>query len=1251
MRVSFIIFCLLLTAVSAQTIQMKHINEYIENPALYAENQEPAHVTLTPFETVEQALSHDPQTSPFYQSLNDEWSFSWAMNPAKAPYGFWRQDYDVSDWASITVPGTWQMQGWGHNVYRNIPMPFGPYDPPLVPDDINPTGAYVRTFTIPQNWQERDVYLHFDGVKSAYWVWINGEYVGFDKGSMTAGEFRMTDHLQTGENKIAVQVVRWSDGSYLEDQDMWRFSGIYRRVYLMARPKIFIRDFQIITELDENYQDATLSINLDLANLTSSDKNDVQIRATLFDDQQEIDSWSHKANVAAQSEKSISLQKDISNPKKWSAEKPHLYSLTLELLSESDERAEVLEERIGFREIEIKDRQVHINGVPVKIKGANRHEHDPFTGRTMTKERLVQDFKLMKRLNINSIRTSHYPDDPLFYELADEYGFYICDEVNAECHYGENYLAAQPGWELAFMDRTERYVERDKNHPSIMMWSMGNECGLAGIHYEMADYCRRVDPTRPVYHQTNQPNGDAPFADICGTRYPSPAFLDMQADTSQRPIIMGEYSHNMGNGLGHFDEYWEVIYSNPAAQGGYIWDWVNQGVEFELITTPDESPYEHQSVLHGRPKIVDGQVGNAIPFSGIEDFVEIDNHPDFNVAGDQLTLSAQVLPRGFISSNSFITKGESYALEQNAQDSLTFTITTDQKHQVSAFLPRDWNYNWHHIAGVYDGRTISLFIDTKKVAEESVSGHIARNRHPVNIGRNHKRHHEQWPGFLSNAIVDEVRIYKTALVEEQLSLIMNEKENLLLYLPFEETSKQGTFFSYGATPQGSGTMDGVVNADRELQPEAHQLKKSQEPVYVEEIDASNGLFRIHNRFHFTNLNELGTTWTLYQEDTILKQGQLSLDIPPLSSDTVTIPVVNTKPDEGAESRLVVSFQLAEQTWWADDGYEVAFGEFVITPRSGSEFNTSGCDAVQVLQENDTIAITGNGFQYTLDKTSGIWTTIETDDLTLKNIGPVFNVWRTPIMNEWSEWGVKECARWYQLGLDTLVHRVQSVNVYQPQNDRVCITLKMQSTSALQPDAAFNQRFTYTVFGCGDIVLDHKVTTRTEMPDYPNRDLPWLAKLGLQFNLPNELGKLTWYGRGPWETYPDRKTAAKIGIYTKTLNEIKMPYIIPQDFDNRTDVSWAAVQNEDDIGLAVFSDKTMNVSIDPYKNLDQAWYPFQLQRGKNYTLNIDHSVTGVGGTPIQVQAPYRTYPDRYEYKIRIKPVSKDNSLKRLGRENF
>ncbi|MBV6647202.1 MAG: beta galactosidase jelly roll domain-containing protein, partial [Cyclobacteriaceae bacterium] len=467
----FVSFIISLLCISVAFSQKTSIDFYIENPAVYEEGQLPAHVPLYAFGNKQEALTHDRNQSRYFQSLDGKWKFEWSRTPQEVSADFWQVGFDDSSWDTISVPGTWQMQGYGHQVYRNIPMEFGPYKPPLVPDHINPTGLYRTYFDVPNEWEERSTLLHFEGVKASFWVWINGQYVGFHKGSMTSAEFDISKYLKEKKNMMAVKVVRWSDGSYLEDQDMWRFAGIYRSVYLNSVPSIYIRDLQVRTDLDDTYQDANLSIKLDVRNATDKALNNWRLGVEIYDERQNmLTSFEKRIKVLKVGlDNEIHLSESIDNPKKWSAEKPNLYSVLIFLRDPNGKVVELTEERIGFREIEIKNTQVHINGVPVTFKGVNRHEHDPETGRTTTKEDIIKDMTLMKQLNINSIRTSHYPNDPMFYDLADEYGFYVCDEVNAECHYLQDGLPNQPGWDHAFMTRTKRFIERDKNYPSVFM--------------------------------------------------------------------------------------------------------------------------------------------------------------------------------------------------------------------------------------------------------------------------------------------------------------------------------------------------------------------------------------------------------------------------------------------------------------------------------------------------------------------------------------------------------------------------------------------------------------------------------------------------------------------------------------------------------------------------------------------------------------------------------------------------------------
>jgi beta-galactosidase len=1265
MKMRFITICLIngcfLACLSVQDVLYTDLGKYIQNPSMVAENQEPAHVTYIPFGTVRQAAEGDWEESPWYQSLNGTWKFFWTKSPLTSPENFFMSDYDCSGWGEIKVPGTWQMQGYDYYIYRNVPMEFAPYDPPKVPLDFNPTGCYIREFKLPENWENRKVFLHFDGVKAAFWVWINGEYTGFDKGSMDPAEYDITSKLRPGTNKIAVKVVRWSDGSYLEDQDMWRFAGMYRGVYLFSVPQAYIRDFCITTDLDENYRDAMLSIKTSIRNTGGEDMQKIIIAARLINkEKNEIAFFTRGLKILEKDrEQEILLQKNIDDPLKWSAEKPNLYTLVLELQNAEGQVLEIIEEKVGFREFEIKNAQVLLNGVPIMIKGVNRHEHDPLKGRTMSRELIEKDFRLMKELNINAVRTAHYPNDPVFYDLADEWGFYICDEVNAECHYGEQYLAWQPGWEPAFMDRTIRFVQRDKNHPCVFLWSMGNECGLAPIHYQMAAYTRKADPTRFIYHQTNYPNGDAPFADICGTRYPNPAMLDAIGDTTKRPVILGEYAHAVANALGHFDDYWDRFYRYPSLQGGFIWDWVDQGLMVDLFTTTDRSLYQHTAALMGRPEHIAGKVGRGVLFNGLDDFVEITPHPVLNITGNALTVETWIYPRGFNGSNALITKGQfSFALEQNHTDTISFVVYTDRMNRITAYLPRDWNYNWHHVAGIYNGSEMMIYLDGEKIASGQASGNIKRTYYEITIGKNHQRDHESQPGFISNSVFDEVCIYDIAMDPASLGWSGNPPvvdKHLLLWLPFEDYNNQGKFECYGATPAHSATMDGIIFANRQYQPESWQAKKSHAPVHVRPVFPEEGLVEVQNRYQFTNLNELTMEWEILEDGSVIQQGEMVLDIKPLAIEQIQIPSTRPVVRPGSDYILLIRFLAKKETNWAPAGYEITFEEFRLSFNNDRQAGPPLLekDTLKVEENETEIMITAGDVHYVFNKSAAKLQQVTCKGTGFLSSGPELNVFRPPVVNEISDWTRAEYKEWYEWGLDSLLHEVEYLYQLQLSEHEYLVKTRIHSYSFKDRTIQFISDFIFTFLGSGDLLIDHTVTCSVEFPARRAKDdIHWFQKVGLQMDLSAGIKELTWYGKGPFETYPDRKTGAKTGIYTVPVDEMVMPYNIPQDFGNHTDVRWAAVINDNGTGLAFVSDDLMNVSMDPYVNLASAWYPYQLKRKENITLNIDHRVSGVGETPITARHPYRTYPDTYHYRLRIRPF--DGNLEELvsmGRERW
>ena len=1223
------------------------LKRYIVNPALVEEGQEPAHLPLVVFDNLNDALSGDWSRSPFYQSLDGEWKFRWDRSPMEVPAGFYQPGFDATTWDDINVPGTWQMQGYGYALYRNITLEFSPYDPPNVPIEFNPTGSYIRTFEVPENWDDKKIFLHFEGVKTAFWVWVNGHFAGFNKGAMTPAEFDISSLLVPGTNHMAVKVVRWADATYLENQDMWKFHGIYRSVYLFATPQTHIRDFTITTPLDAQYRDADLTISTQLRNYSENQVGRHTIEAHLFaPDGQKVTNFTVRSqNILPNSEQTLQLSQRIYNPLKWSAEKPNLYTLVLEWKSPQGESQGFIHHKVGFRQIDITEGVLHVNGVPVKIKGVNRHEHSPYTGRTLTVEEVERELILMKQLNINAIRTAHYPHMPQFYHLADKYGFYVCDEVNAECHQGESWLAHVPGWETALLDRMEKMVQRDKNHPSIIIWSTGNECGLAPIHWEMAELARRIDPTRFITHQSNIPNGTAPFAEIAGTRYPTPAQLIAEGDTTSRPIIMGEYSHAMGNAMGHFDEYWDIMYSNPRIQGGFIWDWTDQGVLFDFTTTPDQSQYNHEAVFMGRPKMVEGRNGKAVAFSGLDDFIEITPSPHL-VFEDAFTAEMWIFPRGFVNHNNIMGLGFVFDVAQISPEELQLTIYTDDHrgHEVKARVPMNWNHNWHHLATSYNGEEMAIIINGKKVASRQVEGKLIRNRFPFTIGKNNRLNTEAWAGYISNSVVDDVRLHTVAREVSQLGFTSTppRDSHLVLWLPLDETTTEGTFYSYGSSPiHGSGSMNGIIAYNLVPEPEAWQVKRSHAPVRVEVTDRQNGSFRVHNRHHFTNLSELETRWELRKNGEVVQSGIMDVALAPLEKTTVNIPFTYPAAHDPNFYNLIVSTHLKETTSWAEKGYEIAFDDFVIreaaATRIFSENSNTLPSSVSLQTTGNILKVSGEGFSYSFNTKTGRLQSAEYNGKAMLEGGPELNVARMPIMNEVSTWGEAEFDTIFKYGLDNLVHRVTHQEVNSISDKKVMIRFQTRSSSPITMEMFFVNDFRFTVHGDGVLELEHILDPYIEIPGWPRRHVQWLQKAGLAWELAPAVESFQWLGRGPFETYPDRKTGAKNGLYSMQIADIEIPYIIPQDFDNRADVRWTILEHNEGPKMAIYGDQLFNLAVDPYENLTSTWYPYQLRRAERPTLHIDHRVTGVGGTSITARENYRTYPHQYRYKVFFRPV--------------
>ncbi len=576
MHVLLAVFVLMLAPVLTTVAQPNW-----SNPKVLQINTVTPNATLFSYPSLTTAVSYDASTSSHYQSLNGSWKFHWSSTPENRPKNFFVKDYNDRNWDTIEVPSNWEIQGYGTAIYSNIPYPF-PKEEPHISANDNPVGSYRRNFEVSSDWQDKQLFITFDGVSSAFYIWVNGQKVGYSQGSRTPATFNITNYIKQGKNQLSVEVYRWCDGSYLEDQDFWRLSGIFRDVYLQARPKTYCSDVRIVTDLDEDFIDADLIVELELGG---------QLYGSVSIHLDDSDGKSFFTAKSAIKEKVI-FKTRIKSPKKWTSESPYLYTLFVSCIDSNGKVLEVVPQRVGFREVDIKDNIFKINGVPVKLKGVNRHEHHPETGQVVSRESMLRDIKLFKENNINAVRTSHYPNVPLFYDLCDEYGIYVMDEANIESHaYGTPYwynhekttnpIANKAIWQASHLNRVSRMADRDKNHPCIIMWSLGNEAGSGPNHDATYALLKKVDPTRPVHYESDYRKG-LPATDIHSRMYAAPGWNSEKQLTFTgviKPSLLCEYSHAMGNSNGNLKEYWDHIYATPTHIGAFVWDWMDQGIK------------------------------------------------------------------------------------------------------------------------------------------------------------------------------------------------------------------------------------------------------------------------------------------------------------------------------------------------------------------------------------------------------------------------------------------------------------------------------------------------------------------------------------------------------------------------------------------------------------------------------------------------------------------------------------------------
>lgn len=1047
---AFLIISVFITAFASSFVNAQQPDW--ANPAVIGLNKEKVHATLIPYDDEKTALQFDRTQSANFKLLNDTWKFKWVKSPSEVPSDFFQPTVSTQDWDNIPVPSNWQVYGQANNknwdvpIYTNIKHPFKA-DPPNVPTEYNPVGLYRTNFSIPDNWKGKQVFLHFAGAQSAIYVWINGKKVGYSEDSMTPAEFDVTTYLQPGENTLAAEVIRWSDGSYLEDQDFWRISGIFRDVFLFATPPVHIRDFYVVTDLDEEYKNATLEVRANIKNYTAKELKQHQLKVSLYDQSGSLVFTQTQQTPSIRMNEDVVIQLNglVENPEKWSAEIPNLYKLSLQLIDPKGNVLEVESAKIGFREVVVKNGQLLLNGKAIELKGTNRHEFDPAKGRVVSRDLMIKDIELMKRHNINAVRTSHYPNDPKWYELCDEYGLYLIDEANLESHELWSKLAKDPDWEKAFLARGRALVERDKNHPSVIIWSLGNETGFGPNFVSMGALVRELDPTRPIHYEPSEKETSGNLAipssfDIISNMYASTdTMIKLHEQNPNQPIILCEYAHAMGNSVGNLKEYWDVIEKYPRMQGAFIWDWVDQGL------------YK---------KATDG------------------------------------------------TKYFAYGGDYGDK-------------------PNDANF----------------------------------------------------------------------------------------------------------------CINGLVFADRTLQPEIYEVKKVYQFVKVQPLDIIAGKVNVLNRYDFQNLDFLNLKWQLTANGQVLQEGVMDdLSVEPRQSKQVAIPFKQPEIKPGTEYLLNLSFTLKDKTAWADKGYELAWAQFNVPyPLPALPVvKTDNMSTIKLSKPKTGIEVKGNNFLIVFDKGLGTMKSFVFKGKELLVQGPQPNVWRAPTDNDDGGGDRSFGHQWREAGLDSMLIQPVSLTATQLSTHTVRVTVKnimKGKTGSIAYEGV------YTIFGNADVMLEN--TYR------PQGELPVLPRIGWQLQLPAEFNQLTWYGKGPHETYWDRKHGAKVGLYKGSVEEQYVPYVLPQENGNKTDVRWMSLTNKQGLGLLAVGYPHLNMSAHQYTiaNLDKAKHTYEVKSSDAVTLNLDYQQMGVGGDDTwnpRTHPEYQLPPKVYSYTLRLRPVDLDQN---------
>lgn len=1250
-------------------------------------NREDASVPRIPYQSADSAADavwdyNAREQSIYFDLLTGEdetWELTVFQNETLAQHlldrdGFMTADFvpdDADGWKDVTLPMSWTREGqdFDFSIYTNVTMPWQTsYDPnvtvPNAPVNYNPVGLYRKTFTVSEEMYgaDRRVYLSFQGVESAYYVYINGKEVGYSEDSYSPHRFDVTDYLIDGENLLAVKVHKFCDGTWFEDQDMIYDGGIFRDVYLTSEPLVKIEDYTVVTELDESYENATLRLSVDVRNLSSREMKGWTVQVKAFDESGKnilTDASIPVATVASTQTGTFEAAIPVTAPKLWSAEFPNLYALVLTLVDGEGNEVESLSTQLGFRELEFTSTQVNdsyqvttttwdtvkINGQRLLLKGANRHDSDPIYGKAVPQATMLEDVKLMKQYNLNAVRTSHYSNDEYFYWLCNKYGLYMMAETNMECHaIMSNSSAIGLFYELG-MDRTETTFQRLKNNPAIVIWSVGNEMVYTsdpnhsnGLFRDMIWYFKNNDPTRLVH---SEGNGSSVGTDMDSNMYPAVSSVQAKAGAGKIPYVMCEYAHGMGNSVGNLKEYWDAVRSSTNMLGGFIWDWVDQARAVDLADLGTQCVLYDRTGVAGKTVGTDAQwnteagddslTGTA--FSGYTLLEDEKYNAALSGTGKAFTYEVIVKPASDAMNSVYIAKGDTQAAlkTQSSGTGLEFFVYDGSSwNAVTCSFPDNWVGNWHQVVGVYDKGSMALYVDGVQLGSSSYSDKIASSEYALGVGYDVQMNRKV-DGEISLA-----RIYTKALSAQEIQAqnsttpaITDQDACVLMWLDYsdERTQQQvagwdyyaedyahqnlydeemdGKFLGYGgdwgdSPNDNSFCENGIVSADRNPQPELYEVKYQYQSFWFEAgmEELINGRVHVYNEYSFANLKDFTLAWELLENGSVIDSGVL--------------PAQNVAAGEHGVIEIpycMPSVILAGSEYYLNVSVRTV---------SDSDWAQAGHELawqqfaipVEVAQARArisdqavTVRETEDAFEITGEDFS---LAIRKADGILENY--VYHdelmIEEGPAPNFWR--GQLENdktafdSRWYGVEKNIQVESIEaSVN-----EDG----LRVITANLVFPDAGnTKETIVYTINGTGEITVDMTV-------DATDSGMGNFLRVGSMAVLPAGFEQITWYGNGPVETLSDRKTNARQGIWQTTANEMFYPYEKVDD-SALTDVVWMKLTNEkQENALVVVAQDFVEASAMHFTpdDLNAASHPYELTPRAETILSVNYGSLGTGG---------------------------------------